>query len=552
MKNPRNPTDSQYGIEGGSFHLVDLQTTIAGFEITLETLVEISGLLKRLDERLAQLSPELPQVGQVANGSQSLSGTFTAMLNAYQEAFAAMAAAARSAALLGIGNQPVALTIETNAPKAAAPAPAAEPAKAEAVAAEPAPAAPSAAPEPASAPEPPKAAQPAADGGSAEARKPVSGKANLTPVGSDASQRSSYVVAAGRQTKDKSEIVKPLKPIDMPNVENPVGPMICHGMGVIYAHGSDLKKHWPGQRDAKAALESPIPNERWRLLAVDSSLFCVRDDGVTVLSLGELHKEGSFQGKYIGQTHTASAWVGVQNNDGEIAIEFRDKSGRARGEAAKLGKFGDAKVFVVSSGESVYVAIESGELFRSEGAEVSSLPKANKRGSIVGLAVDSRGLIVTNQGSHGVVLSLLDQDGNLLGESPVVASTISHPPVLSADRAYVFDDAKGEVVTLSLDTLDVAQRKPLENVNSVARLLALQEDKGVTLAILAGDKEGRPTDVYLHSVESGANTKLCHVSAVKSEIGYADGHIAVCSTSSMQNMVQVFSVYGPAAAAKAA
>jgi hypothetical protein len=544
------PADINTGF-GGVCGLVDLKTTIAGFEMTLETLVEISGLLKRLDDRLAQLSPNLPQIGKVASGSQSLSGSFGDMLAAYQDAFSAMARAAQSAALLGlITEKPVVLTLEVPEaqpdPLAAAPMQDA-PKPAEPVAEQPT-------PEPVveKAPESPKAHPPAVNAGPAEPRKPVSGKANLEPVSAAASQRFSYNAPTGRILKEAAEIIKPLKPIEMPSVDNQVGPMITAGQSVIYAHGTELKKHWPGQRDFKAALESPVPNDPWRLLAFEANLFCVRDDGVTVLGLGELHKEGSFQGTFVAQTHTASCWVGVQNDNGDLSVVFRDKGGRPSSDPAKLGNFFDAKVFVATAGEAAFVALGSGELFRIEGSSATALPKADKRGTITGLSVDSRGLLLTNQGPHGVVLSLLDRDGNLLGESAVVAQSISHSPVLLDDMLYLFDDQRSEVVTLAFDSLDELQRKSVEGIKGVVRLLALKEDSGVTVAILAGDIEGRPSDVFLHSVESGTNTKLCHLSALKGEIAYAEGHIVVSSTSSMQNMVQIFSVYGPVPVARAA
>ncbi len=551
MQNSFKTSDINTGF-GGFCGLVDLQTTISGCEMTLETMVEISNLVKRLDERLAQLNPELPRIS-TANDGQSISGSFASMLSAYQEAFNAMAAAARSAALLGLGapgQQPVVLNLQTNpnvqvsAPQPAPQVEVAAPAAAEAPAPQPA----AEQQQVAQAAPPPAAAQPKA----APAPKVPAPAGDLKPVGAVASQRFSTNAPSGKKIRDAAEVTKPLKPIEMPNAEHQVGPMLTHGMGIVYAHGAELRKHWPGARDAKAALDKAIPNESWRLLDFDGTLFCLAEDRGMVFSANDLHKEGTFQGRYIAQTHTVSAWAGLQDNDGVLSLVLRDKSGRTIGEAVAVGNPFGAQVFIVSSDEAVYIAFATGELFRVEGGVLQALPKADKHGRIIALAVDERGLIVTNQGANGVVISLHDQNGTVIVESSVVAGGASHAPALLNGNAYLFDDAKSELVVIDLDTLTTSSCKSIEGVTGVGRLIALQEDSGVTVALMSADKDGRPHDVYLHEVESGANTKICHLSATKGDIAYADGHIVVTSTSTIQNMTQVFRIYSPRAAVKEA
>lgn len=550
-----NSTDIEYGIEGGWCGLVDLQTTIAGFEVTLETLVEISALLKRLDERLAQLSPELPQVGNVAAGGQSLSGSFGQMLNAYQEAFNAMAAAARSAALLGLGNQPVVLNLQTNsnpapaAPAAVAPQPTVEAQPVAAAVSAPEVTAPVAA---AAAPEviAPAAPAPAADQVVPVPKAPAPA-GDLKPVGAYASQRFSTSAPGGKQIKSETDIAKPLKPIDMPSPEHQVGPIVAYGLSVVYAYGNEVRKHWPGARDSKVAVDCPIPNESWRLLNYEGTLFCVAEEKVFILSGNDIHKDAFFAGRFVAQTHTTSAWAGFQIKDGQGFVTLKDKNGKDNLGEVPVANPGDAHVFLASSNEAVYVAFSTGELFRVEGGGCQAMPKVDK-GSIVGFAVDPRGLIVTSQGANGVVISLLNPTGAVLKESTAVAGSISHPPALLDHTIHLFDDSKSEAVTVSTDSLQVTIRKPIEGVVGVARLMALSEDNGVSLLLLAKDSEGRPTDVYFHGVETGLNTKLCHINAAKGDIVYADGHVAVSSTSSMQNMIQVFSVYGAASVRAAA
>jgi hypothetical protein len=569
MQSHPQGTDMNTGI-GGIGGLVDLQTTIAGFEVTLETLVEISNLLKRLDERLAQLSPDLPQINQVANGGQSLSGSFAAMLTAYQEAFAAMATAARSAALLGLGgDKPVALNVQTNdqataqatIPKAPEPVLQPEAATSPAEASAPEPVATQVSqPEPAIAAAPPQevpAAAPAAPVAAQVMAPQAEGESLMAtsdwkPLTSDASRRNFAVAPAGKQLKNAVEIIKPLKPIEMPAVDHPVGPMIANQLAATYAHGPEVRKFWPGQRDAKSTLDAPIPNDAWRLLKFEESLFCIAADKVFVLGAAELNKQGNFPGVFVGQVHTASSWAGLELNDGALSIVFRGKTGKDPSEAMPLGAPGDAQVYMAASGEAVYIAFSTGELFRAESSSAVALPRADKNGTIIGIAVDSRGLIVTSTSAQGVILSVLDQNGKSVKDSAVVAGKVTFAPAMLETQMFLVDDSKSEVVTVSLDTLQVVSRKPVEGILAVGKLIALQEDKGATLAILARDNDGRPSDVFLHAIESGETTKVCHISATKGDMAYTDGHLIVTSTSSLQNMIQIFGIYGPAIAAKAA
>ena len=345
-------------------------------------------------------------------------------------------------------------------------------------------------------------------------------------------------------------MTKPLKPIEMPSPESHVGPMMASQSAVVFGHGTELKRFWPGARDAKTNLESAIPNDAWRLLEFGDNIFCAREDGVTVVNATELHKVGSFAGKYVGQTHTVSAWAGLLAKDGKVSIEFRDAAGKAAGEPVELGQE-SGEVFLASSGESVYVAFESGEVFLAEGSAAMSLTKIEK-GKVLGLSIDPRGILVTSLSDKGVTLSLIDPNGKLVKESAPGVGAASHAPALLGDTCYLFDDSKAELVLISLDSLEQVKRQPVESVNGVSRMFCLKQDGGETVAIMAKDSEGRPTDVFLVSLPSGTATKLCHISATKGEMVYVDGHIAVSSTSSLQNMVQVFGVFDRQAAKAAA
>lgn len=528
---------------------LDLRTTINGLELTLETLGEVSKLLKQLDEKLAALSPEFPQVGALAGNSQDgtiLTPGFSNLINAWEEAFTMMAA--RTAQLLGTSAAATpALRIETNEAKPepvtamAAPkleiasndvveeAPVTEVVQETAVSEASAPAAVEATPGPKSSPIINNEPEP-----------------SWVSVGSSTRHRYSANAPSGKALKDGAEIGKPLKPIEMPSPESHVGPMMALKNAVVFGHGTEIKKFWPGTRDSKTNLESAVPNDAWRLLEFKDSIFCAREDGVSVLNVNELTKIGTFPGKYVGQTHTDSAWVGLFAKDGQIQVEFRDQAGKSTGEAVALGAT-EGEIHLASSGESAYIAFETGEVFLAEGGVAMSLTKV-ENGKVIGLSVDSRGLLVTSRSDQGVTLTFLDENGKVVKESAPGVRAASHGPVLLGENCYLFDDSKSELAVISLDSLKEVKRQPIEGIKSVYRMFGLQQDEGVTVAIMAKDPEGRPTDVYLQSLQSGKTTQVCHISATKGEMVFVDGHIAVASTSSLQNMVQVFGIFDKYAA----
>lgn len=524
--------------------MINLQTTISGLELTLTTLAEISSLITQLDERLAQLSPELPQIasGQISTGG------LAEMLATYQQAFAAIEAAGRAAEALGISGDLDATRVarKTQAPtepKTVNPTPVVQNTVEE-----------TPAPIIEAQPEPPVAqkevvvqqvvSQPQADEPVAPAiSKPISEVLDGQEI-----QRPTHVAPKGKQIGSAAELSKPLKPIEMPAIDHQVGPMICNGSNVIYAHGPELKKYWPGTSTAHASLPSLIPNDPWRLHVVDTNVFCVADEAVSVAELGDLHVASTFFGKFVAQANTATSWVGVRDDNGVLSVMFRDKKGKAVSSEVKLGQFTSENVFLETAGECAFIALGCGDVFRVEGTTAEHIITAEKDVEIVGLTVDKHALLITHRSAKGVWLTMVDHRGKPALQSAIVAKSISHQPVLLEDQIFLFDDANSEVVALSLDTLQELGRNSIPEITSVARMLAIADESGATLAIMAQAAESRPSGVYLHATSSGVTHKICQLSAVKAELAYADGHIVVSSTSSMQNLIQVFNIYSPALA----
>ena len=523
--------------------MINLQTTVSGFEITLATLVEISDLIDQLDERLQALSPELPRVRSA--GSDGAAG-FGEMLETYRQIFASFEEAVRAASVLGLNDSsaPVIDFSSNVTPTVSAPAPEppAQPQKIEVT----------------QLPEMQADAtredvqvqtetvriHPEAEIAEVTQEQVVQAKPEALIQREDVAEirRTSLSAPAGQQIR-LDDVAKPLKPIEMPSAESQVGPIACTPQGVIYAHGLELKRYWPGAATQRARLDSEVPNEAWRLQMVGNSIFCASEEAVSVFALGDLQPVSSFPGHFLAQAPTTDAWVGVRNEEGNLSTMFRDKHGKKFLGSEKIGTFSSSRIFLEPAAESAIAALDCGEVFKVDAASTQHLFNAGKYVEIVGLAVDSSGIVVANRGSDGVWLSLHNHDGKSTHRSPILAKTISHQPVLTSDNLFVFDDLKSELVQISLTTLEEIQRTPVEGITSVGRLMAIEDEEGVTLAILAQTADERPLAVHLVSSRSGASTKLCHLSATRADIGYSAGHIVVSSSSSMQNLIQVFNIY---------
>jgi hypothetical protein len=540
--------------------LVNLQTTLSGFELTLTTLVEISQLIVIHDERLAQISPELPQIGSARNGQLSTSG-FSEMLAAYQQVFAAFEEASRAVTLLGLDGGTPQLKIEQHLQ----PAP------------EPDIVAPISAPiseterlefgpftdesdeddEPIEDHVPDLVASDVREESLRQpdptqpepAKKSPQREAEIVPqlavTGGGQDELSAHRAPAGQWV---GETPKPLKPIEMPSVQNELGPMIYGGQSAIYVLGSEIRKYWPGAGGASEKLSAGVPNESWRLLGDKAKLYCVHEDQVSILNQDDLRTTKTLPGRFVAHAVTDNLWAGIQEEGARLSLTFRNQDGSTITGAENIGKFPSGPIYITTLGDVAFVGTANGELFRAEGTCVESFYDSKKRGSLIGLAASQDTLLLTNQGPDGAWLTTVDLKGKVLHQSKVVAKSMSHQPILLEDKAVFIDDARSEVVIVSLESLQEVDRRSVEGVSGVLALLLCDQEGGPGLAILAKSDAGRPVGVYVHSIQTGTTMKLCHLNADCAHIANADGHVVVASSSSMQNLVQVFHVYAPALA----
>ena len=550
--------------------MLNLQTTVAGMEMTLATLADISKLLARLDERLMELSPELPQV----DGAGVPSSGIRDMIAAYEQVFASFQEAARAAQALGFNVEiaPPNVSLDRTIPVAeekseGSPSIEQEQILVREAAADPVPKIEVVHSAPDDTQNLLKEIR-AEDKTSHESTVAIelqlqdiereTGDPTVVPerpvsVESIAISNKAHRAPRGQIIRLDGEFGKPLKPIEMPAIDYQVGPMICHGASILYAHGRELKKYWPGANTTKGKLEADLPNETWRLQVIDSQIFCIGEQTVSVLAANDLHTTSTFPGRFVEQAATTSNWAGVRDDNGILSVVFRDRQGKAHTGGGKLGAFAGERVFLESADEIAFAAIGRGDLFQVKGCEAKHISNAGKDVQTVGLLVSSSGLLLTNQSSDGTWLARHDFHGRQLRRSAPFAKSISHQPVFLAGKLFVFDDSMGELVTLSVDSLEVEERVAVEGIHSISHLLAIEDEESGTLVIVAENADLRPISVHLHSVKTRKTTRLCPLGAAKADIGFADGHIVVSSTSSMQNLIQVFRVYdGATLNAKAA
>ena len=510
--------------------MLNLQTTVAGIEITLSTLAEISQLIARLDERLLELSPELPRINTSSSSGEFSCQSFSDLLLAYQEAFSAFEAAARAASALGF---------HTSAP--AKPSPQLPPlmtAKEDKV-------------DPAQVSPPPEA-KPVEETVSEAPEVEVATPHEASPVLEPEKPKLTVVegkidrpAAVEHTIQTHPQNSKPLKPIEMPSSDQAVGPMICKGSSVVYVHGSELKKYWPGAATVRGKLDLEIAHDPWRLLITTSSVFCAGDESVSVHKTSDLHRTASIPGRFLAQGCTRDHWVGVREDNGVLSTVFRDKDGSTFKGGEKLGEFFTDKVFLETSDDCAIVALSCGEVFKVDCGSVTHLANAGKYVEIAGLAIDSQKIFITNRNADDVWLTMLDHEGKSIHRSAVVAKSISHAPIIAHNKVFLFDDARSELVTLSTDSLEETRRDVIGGVTSIKRLIAMNDEDGGSIIILAQSADARPTAALIYSVRSGETSKICQLNAANGDIAVSDGHLIVSSTSAMQNLIQVFDIGGP-------
>lgn len=334
--------------------------------------------------------------------------------------------------------------------------------------------------------------------------------------------------------------IRPLTPIETPSVDSQLGALICTGQGAAYAHGDSLRCFWPGTENRSVALQSPLPNDLWRVMLFGGYLYCVEERQVEVVHMSTWTKHATFQGDYLCQAHTDSHWVGLMAWGEKLAIDFRDSLGAHIGTPREIDASASDSYYLAAAGNAAYVGTRSGSVFRVEPAGVVQLCRPSDDSKLLSLTVTKAGLLLMIQGENGLAARLIGKDGHLLKEADMGCQVLAHAPVVMGDRFYVFDDCLGELLTVNLKSLQIGSRMALESTLGIGRMLGLVCGKNHLLAILAADDRGQCTRAFVLDPKTGQEMTLCPINHPRAEMVAGDGHLIIATSSAYQNTIQVF------------
>jgi predicted nucleic acid-binding Zn-ribbon protein len=337
--------------------------------------------------------------------------------------------------------------------------------------------------------------------------------------------------------------IRPLTPIETPSIDHQIGSLICTGQGAAYAHGDTLRCFWPGSEERDVMLQSPMPNDLWRVMLFGGHIYCVAERQVEIIHTSTWTMSAFFQGDYLNQAHTDQYWAGLMVWGDQLAVDFRDSLGNHVNSPREIEASANEPFHFAASGNSVYVGTRSGSLFRVDPNEAVQLCRPSEDHKLLSISITKAGILAMIQSQKGVAARLISRDGHLLKEADLGCQVMAHAPVVMGDKAYIFDDSIGEMITFSLKNLQVSTRTTLDSVLGVARMLGLSCGKTHMIAFLATDDRGQCTRAFVLDPKSGHEMTLCPINHPRAEMVAGDGHLVIATSSAYQNTIQVFNPF---------
>ncbi len=333
--------------------------------------------------------------------------------------------------------------------------------------------------------------------------------------------------------------IRPLTPIETPPVEHHLGALICTGQGAAYAHGDSLRSFWPGTENKSVKLQSPMPDDLWRLMMFSGYVYCAQERQVEVIHTSTWTKHAVFQGDYLNQAHTESHWVGLMAWGEKLAVDFRDSLGNHMNSPREVDASASEPYLLAASSHSVFVGSRNGSLFRVEPAGAVQLCRPSDE-KLLSISLTKGGVLTINQTDRGISARLIGPDGHLLKEADLGCQVSAHAPVVMNDKFYLFGDTQGELLTVNLKNLEVTGRLALESVLGVNRMIGLMCGKNPLLAIVSADERGSSTRAFVLDIKTGQEMTLCPINHPRAEMVAGDGHLVIATSSAYQNTIQVF------------
>ena len=348
------------------------------------------------------------------------------------------------------------------------------------------------------------------------------------------------------QTKPLPQVrgpIRPLTPIETPGIDAGVGALICTGQGAAYVHGNALHCFWPGTETKSVTLQSPVPNELWRLMMFGGYIYCAEERQVEIIHTSTWAKHAFFTGDYLNQAHTESSWVGLMAWGDKLAVDFRDSLGNHINSPREIEASSNEQTYFAASGNSAFVGTRSGAIFRVDPAGSVQLARASDEDKLLSISVTKAGILAMIHGTKGVTARLISREGHLLKESALGCQVMAHAPVVISDRFYIFDDCQSELLTVSLKTLNVTSRMTLDSTLGMSRVVGLACGKSHYLSIMGTDDRGVCTRAFVLDVKTGQEMTLCPINHPRAEMVAGDGHLVVATSSAYQNTIQVFNPF---------
>lgn len=350
--------------------------------------------------------------------------------------------------------------------------------------------------------------------------------------------------AGGRHLFAESNKVKPLTPIETPAIDYPIGGMVCTSLGAGYVHGDALCSFWPNADGHRVLLKSPVPADAWRLMFFSGYYYVAAERHVEVVHAAKMKKHSLFEGDYRAQAHTESHWTGLLNWGGQLAVDFRDASGGHVGSPRVLPAPSGQSAHLAASGNTIFVSSQTGQLFKVELHGVSQLRGPHEKLPVLGLGI-AKGefLFETMQGPDGVVGRLSEKSGEVLKETPLFCKSLTNSPVLIGDKIYCFDDSSSELITINLKNLQVVERKRLEGIGSIRRLVGIASGKSNLLVAVVANEKGVCTKAVIIDPKTGQELVLCGLNQTNVDLVVGDNHVVVATSTSYQNTISVFNPF---------
>jgi len=248
-----------------------------------------------------------------------------------------------------------------------------------------------------------------------------------------------------------------------------------------------------------------------------------------------------FEGKYFSQTCSQNHWIGYSKKKGLLTLEYRTELGQLMKEVSGLNISDDSEYRFTAADDTVYALSDEGQMgvYTPAGYEEKSWA-APAGAKLIHLGTHKSSLFAICQSSDGANLFLLDASGRTLRQTELGADEVSGNPVLIGDRLYLAN-CGGEILSCDLKQGSTPQRKSLEGVHSVQKMVGAFHRKNHHLLVLAhNDAQGKARSVLMLDPKTGEQVAVCSASQPRADILQAAERVVVATSSSYQNVIRVF------------